>query len=127
MQKRSLNERQAARLARLLRAYRADRKLSLLQLSELSGVNQATIVKLEQAALQAPHVYTIRSLGQALGIDAYELFTTAEWLTPGQLPSIGTYLRSKYQDLTEADIAELQQHLEQMHPRGGPLGTEDEQ
>lgn len=116
-------------MAQLLKAHRLQHGFSSRELARLSGVNQATVIRLERGDILTPQPETLRALGKTLGLSSFELFTTAEWLPPDELPNLGAYLRSKYHELPESAVRELQAHLHELSDqidKGGPTDGEDE-
>lgn len=79
-----------------LRQLREAAGLSQMELGRRSGVNQATITRIEKGTIQQPTVASLTALAAGLDVDPAALLG-------GQsaLPAIETYLRRRYQDLHE--------------------------
>lgn len=90
---------QAKTLGRFLREHRSALDLSTHQLAARIGIDQATIVRLEQGAFAEPRPDTLRAVAEALGVSLADVFALADYVIPDDLPAFAPYLRSKYRDL----------------------------
>lgn len=66
-----------------LRNLRQNRRLSLDQLSNLSGINRATIYRIE-AGTVSPRIDTLQAICDALGVELFDLFGDPPLADPGQ-------------------------------------------
>lgn len=129
MRRISLTIDQAEIIGNILRARRAELTLTTRSLAARSGVNQATIVKMERGDIRSPQPDTYVDLARALGLSASDLFAIAGWIPAEELPTFKPYLRAKYRDLDEQAIADLERYAAQLaarHGGQGPIDHEDE-
>jgi transcriptional regulator with XRE-family HTH domain len=125
MRRTSLTKRQADALARILRDRRAGLGLTIRQLEADSGVNVATIVRLERGEILAPQPDTLKALARPLDLTVADLFAVTEWLPAEELPTLKPYLRAKYHDLDERAITDLERFVDQITRRYGDIGPID--
>jgi transcriptional regulator with XRE-family HTH domain len=100
-------------------------------LASRSGIDQATVVRLEQGAFAEPRPDTLRAVAEALGISLADVFALADYAIPDDLPSFQPYLRSKYRDMPPEAIDDLGKAFERIirkhgYQPGGPRNGEDE-
>jgi len=129
MRRTSLTPEQALALAKILRAKRAVLQLSMRQVEAVSGVNSATIVRLERGSILTPQPETLKAMAAALDLSVSDLFAVADWVPAQELPTFRPYLRAKYKQLPESAVAEMEQffeHLTMRHGAHGPADGEDE-
>ncbi len=86
----------AKQLGRLLQHHRHQAGLSLEQLATATGLDKGTISRIEQGRIEAPNPKNLQRLAAALGTDVEDYFALAGYFTPHGLPSLGVYLRTKY-------------------------------
>jgi transcriptional regulator with XRE-family HTH domain len=128
----NMNPQQAKVLGDRLRARREALELSLRDLERASGVDNGTIVRIEQGAFAAPRPDKLSRLADALGLSLADVFALAEYSVPSELPTFAPYLRSKYRDLPAPAVEELERSFQQIAKRHGfdpegPAVGEDEQ
>src|SRR5689334_22140088 len=114
-----MNEDQARKLGSFLRARRLARQLSTHELAELAGVNQTTIVRLEQGAYLEPSIDKLRTIAQALGLNVSNLLAMATYVVPDDLPHFAPYLRTKYRDLPAPAVSELERSFRRIAKKHG--------
>lgn len=101
-------------LALLLEGLRTDAGLSQYALAAKCGFDRSNIRRIEDGTVADITEDTMRTLADALDIDI-ERFYEAHWLTTRRpLPSLPTYFRSKYHDLTPAQIAKVEAMVDTM-------------
>lgn len=127
-----MNPEQAKELGRQLRAKRDDLGLSVRDLEKLAGVDNGTIVRIEQGAFAAPAPDKLSRIADALGLSLADVFSLAEYVVPDDLPNFAPYLRSKYRDLPPLAVKELERSFQRIAKRygldpAGPAPGEDEQ
>lgn len=130
MRRTSLTPDQARQLAEIFHLRRTALGLSMRQVAAPAGFNVATIAQLEAGTNLSPLPDTLRAIGEVLGLNVSDLYTVADWLPAGELPTLKPYLRVKYRDLDEQAIAELEAYADRLAKRHGGLGPidgEDEQ
>lgn len=120
---------EARQLAKLLRASRKKLALSASEVARRSGVDTATVTRLEQAQVPSPKPETLRAIARALAIPTADLFAVADWLPKDELPSFRPYLRTKYRELPPAAVKEIEDVFERLardYGSHGPVDHEDE-
>ena len=122
---------ESATLARIIRNHRIALGISAGELARRAGVTTGTITRLELGQISSPRAESLRSIAEALGVPASDLFVTAEWLPKNELPTFSPYLRSKYKDLPSAAKQELERSFAQVAKKygydpAGPAPGEDE-
>lgn len=126
-----MNEEQARALGTFLREHRTALGLSTRAVAAESGVDMATIVRLEQGAFAEPKPDTLRGVAEALGVSLADVFALADYVIPDELPTFQPYLRSKYRDLPAPAVEELERSFRRIAKRhgydpDGPAAGEDE-
>lgn len=122
---------QAKELGRRLRARREELGLSTRQLAEQAGMNDATVVRLEQGAFAAPRPDKLSRIAEALGLSLADVFALADYAAPSDLPAFAPYLRTKYRTLPKKAVTELERFFDELAARygidpAGPAPGEDE-
>ncbi len=122
---------QARALGKFLKERRTALGLSTRALAARSGVDMATVVRLEQGAFVEPRPDTLRVIAKALGVSLADVFALADYVVPSELPTFTPYLRAKYRSLPRKAIAELEQYFDDLSARygldpAGPAPGEDE-
>ena len=127
-----MNPEQAQELGRQLRTRREELGLSGRDLERLTGVDNGTIVRIEQGAFAAPRPDKLSRIADALGLSLADVFALAEYVVPDELPTFAPYLRSKYRDLPAPAVDELERSFKRITKRhgfepDGPAAGQDEQ
>jgi transcriptional regulator with XRE-family HTH domain len=122
---------QAKTLGRFLKKQRTALGLSTRALAARSGVDMATVVRLEQGAFAEPKPDTLLAIATELGVSLADVFALADYVIPTELPTFTPYLRAKYRSLPRKAIAELEQYFDDLSSRygidpAGPAPGEDE-
>lgn len=112
-----------------LREARVAQGLSTREVARLAGVDQATVVRIENGTYMKLRPDRLARLASALGLSA-DIFALAN-ITPNDLPSFRPYLRSKYGQLAEEDVASIERYAARIAKRrgvslDGPAPGEDE-
>jgi transcriptional regulator with XRE-family HTH domain len=118
-----------AQLGTLLTSARENLHLSARQLSTRTGLHVTSILRIEHGEVDHPAVEVLRTLAGALGVPAADLLVAAGYGDTTALPSFAPYLRAKYRDLSDKDIADLQRSLDALtgeRSSAGPIDGEDE-
>lgn len=124
-----MQPRELRRLANLIRSERARLNMTIVDVAKLADVDRTTITRLENGQLESPRIKTVANVGRALSIPTADLFPTTDAYAANDLPSLTPYLRTKYANLSESDIEELdtfRKQLEARHGAQGPQNREDE-
>jgi transcriptional regulator with XRE-family HTH domain len=127
-----MSPKQAQALGSFLRKRRARLGLSSRDLAARSGIDQATIVRLEQGAFAEPRPETLRVVAEALRVSLADVFARAGYAAATDLPSFQPYLRTKYRDLPAEAVEQLERAFQRLAKRhgldpAGPAPGEDEQ
>ena len=122
---------QASRFGTYIKQVRQEKGLSSRALARAVGVNDSTIVRIEQGAIEAPRPNLLRAIARELDLPLSDVFAQADYVTPNDLPTFAPYLRAKYGELPPAAVAELQQSFDRIAQRygyegRGPAPGEDE-
>jgi transcriptional regulator with XRE-family HTH domain len=126
-----MNPEQARELGRQLRARRDELGLSLRDLERQTGIDNGTIVRIEQGAFAAPAPDKLSRIADALGLNLADVFALADYSAPSELPSFSPYLRTKYRDLPTPAVEELERSFQRITKRhgfdpAGPAPGQDE-
>lgn len=114
-----MEPKQAAELGRLIRERRTDLELSVRQLAEKTGMNFATLSRIEQGLFAAPGPDKLARIAEALGLSTADLFALADYTGPSDLPGFQPYLRSKYRDMPATAVDELNKAFERISRKHG--------
>ncbi|CBG70001.1 helix-turn-helix transcriptional regulator [Streptomyces sp. LBUM 1478] len=112
-----------------LHGLRHERKLGVRELARRSGIDAGGLTRLERGKI-TPQPDTLKALGAALDVPFADLFAMAGYVTPSDLPSMSTYLRTRY-GLPEDAIASVDEYIQQLIGEqgldpNGPMPLEDE-
>lgn len=109
----------ASRLAELLRTARERLDLSVREVAKRSGVVNSNIVRLEQGAIPNPRPETLKAIADVLELDLADVFASIGYVQPKGLPSFTPYLRSKYGDMPESAVQDLQRYFSELVEKHG--------
>ncbi len=109
----------ASHLAQLLKAARVKLGLSIREVGARSGITNSNIVRLEQGIIPNPRPETLKALADVLELDLADVFTSIGYVQPKGLPSLTPYLRSKYGDMPESAVQELQAYFTKLAKKHG--------
>jgi transcriptional regulator with XRE-family HTH domain len=93
------------------------------------GVDMAQIVRLEKGDVATPKVETLARIAKTLGLPLADVYGLAGYETTAELPSFTPYLRTKYRELPDEAVAEMEAFLDRLrakHGLTGPVDHEDE-
>lgn len=121
---------QALELGEHLRQARHRRGMSAADLAELTDMNDATIVRIENGKIANPAADKLTRIAEALGLDVGDVFAMAGYGATATLPTLPLYLRSKYDLPTEA-LDQIEHFAAKVAKRhgvslNGPAPGEDE-
>ena len=101
-------------LASLVAGLRKAAGISTWTLAQRSGIDRSNIRRIESGLVSNITVVTMQKLAAALGVDV-ERFYEAHWETTGQtLPSLPTYFRTKYRQLNDHQIAQIEEFVAEL-------------
>jgi transcriptional regulator with XRE-family HTH domain len=106
-------------LGSLLKRQRLAAGLSTRALGAKAGVDDSTIVRLEQGLRDAPRPDILTKLAKALHISLADLFALAGYAVPQELPTLPTYLRIKYRHVPQPARDELVSYMRHLYGRYG--------
>lgn len=99
---------QPSPLGELLKGLRKSAELSLYELAKRSGVARNKLLLIERGEIRQPTTATLNKLAAALGIDPEDFYDAVWQDTNEPLPSPAVYLRTKYHQLSDEQVAELE-------------------
>ncbi|TDU06596.1 helix-turn-helix protein [Streptomyces sp. 846.5] len=118
------------RFGEYLHQLRQARKLGVRELARKSGLDAGGLTRLEQGKT-SPQPDTLKALGTALEVPFADLFAMAGYVTPSDLPSMSAYLHTRYGQLPEDTLSQVNEYIQHLvNERGldpnGPAPHEDE-
>jgi transcriptional regulator with XRE-family HTH domain len=124
-----LNPQQAKDLGRRLSARREELGLTVRDVERLAGVDDSTVVRLENGVIADPRPATVRAICEALDLVVADVYPIADY--PGSLPTFRPYLRTKYRGLPAEAVEQLDRIFRRLAERhgldsAGPAPGEDE-
>jgi transcriptional regulator with XRE-family HTH domain len=109
----------ASRLAKLLRTSRENLGLSVREVGRRSHIADSNIVRLEQGVIPNPRPDTLKAIADVLGLDLADVFASIDYVQPKGLPSFTPYLRSKYADMPETAVQDLEKYFTKLASKHG--------
>lgn len=109
----------AKHLAELLRTARENLGLSVREVGRRSGVSDGNVVRLEQGAIPNPRPDTLKAIADVLELDLADVFASIGYVQPQGLPSFTPYLRSKYGDMPDEAVRDLQAYFTKLAKKHG--------
>jgi transcriptional regulator with XRE-family HTH domain len=106
-------------LGSLLRQKREAAGLSTRSLGSKAGVDDSTIVRLEQGLRGNPRPDILTKLAKALHLNLADVFALAGYAVPQELPNLPIYLRTKYRHLPQPARDELVTYMRHLYNRYG--------
>jgi transcriptional regulator with XRE-family HTH domain len=116
-------------LAEMLMTRRRDLGLSAREVARRADIDVGVVIRLERSENPRPRLENLKAIGEVLGIPAADLYTTADALPAGQLPSLRPYMRTKYRQLPDDALAEVESFVKELRRKyggRGPIDHEDE-
>jgi transcriptional regulator with XRE-family HTH domain len=98
-------------LGRTLSELRAAAGVSLYELGRRSGVHRIKLLRIENGVTRYPTVETLNKIAAGLAIDPTPLLDAAWAEHTGPVPSLRTYLRSRYR-VSATQIDQIERVLE---------------
>ena len=121
---------QQQQLAQVIRERRTKLGISAREVAQRADLNNATIHHLETATNPRPSSESLTAIAEALELPAADLLAIVDRL-PTELPTFTPYLRTKYHELPEAALTEMEDYFRQVQQKHhaspeGPTDGEDE-
>jgi transcriptional regulator with XRE-family HTH domain len=102
-------------LGSLITKERTNREMTQRDLAAASGVGLSTVFHLEQGDFKRPDPDKLQRIATALELDVEDFFTLAGYTPQDGLPSLGPYLRKKYEDeLSATNRKKLERYFEEL-------------
>jgi antirestriction protein/transcriptional regulator with XRE-family HTH domain len=114
-----------------LRTQREAMGLTLRDLEELSGVGNSVIARFESGFINRPDPNKLARLSRALGVSLNEVLAAGDVTSGADLPAMPVYLRSRYEELPEEAIEQMNRYFDRLARKhgidpAGPKPGEDE-
>jgi transcriptional regulator with XRE-family HTH domain len=101
----------ARQLGSYIRELRKQRGCSVRRLADEAGVAPTWLFRVEEGDYLSPAPDRLQRLAEAFAVDFEDLYALAGYDRPERLPSFGPYLRSKYDDLPEDILADVERYF----------------
>lgn len=127
-----MQEQDIQRLASTIRQQRERLGLSASEVARRAGVAKGTITRLELGQIASPRMDNLRTIADVLQIPFTEILADSSMLRDSDLPTLKPYLRTKFKDMPEGAVREIEQHFRDVAARHGidistgPAPGEDE-
>ncbi|GJM38998.1 MAG: hypothetical protein DHS20C19_23650 [Acidimicrobiales bacterium] len=126
-----MDKKTAKQLGDILRKRRQEKGLSTRALADAADTASSTIVRIEQGEFAAPRPDALAQIALALDLPASDIFALAGYTTPNDLPTLSPYLHSRYRDLPDETIQQIETYINELiHEHGttlaGPEPGKDE-
>lgn len=108
---RNMTKKQAQRVGALIAAARSRKRLTLREMTQLTGIPTTTITRIEQGDYSLPGPEKLSRLAEALEIDPARIDRASGSYLARSLPSVQTYFRSKEKASPE-EIVEIEAAVE---------------
>lgn len=102
---------QTVKLINILSKKRNDLRLSVNEVARQANVDPGTVWRIEQGMIAKPRMESLVAIARVLDINTVDLFTAVGWLTADELPSLSTYLRAKFGQLSDAAITDIEHYV----------------
>lgn len=119
-------------LADAIRERRQELGLSASEVARRADVAKGTITRLELGQITSPRMDNLRSIADVLQIPLTNLLAESRVLRGSDLPTLQPYLRTKFKDMPERAVREIEEHFRDVAARHGidintgPAPGEDE-
>jgi transcriptional regulator with XRE-family HTH domain len=108
-----MSQAQLKELGRVIARERAKAKLTQRGLAEKAGVTHPTILRMERGEFKRPDPEKLQRIAHALDLGAGDFFALAGYIHADHLPSLGPYLRAKFEELSAKDRKDIERYVEQ--------------
>lgn len=115
---------QAQQLGKLIARTRERKELTYRHLAGEIGADPSWIVKVERGEFASPAPERLFRLAEVLDIDPERIDRITRGAVSASLPEVRTYFRSKFDDLSDDDIGQIENLLAELHKKpGGKRGS----
>ncbi|GAB3275735.1 hypothetical protein GCM10027449_14790 [Sinomonas notoginsengisoli] len=127
-----MQEYDAQGLAKAIRNQREKLGLSASEVARQAGVAKGTVTRLELGQIGSPRMDNLRAIADVLKVSLTELLADSSLLRESDLPALAPYLRTKFKDMPEGALKEIDDHFREVakrhgiHLNNGPAPGEDE-
>jgi transcriptional regulator with XRE-family HTH domain len=121
---------QSLALGAMLKNRRKELGFSLSEVAAAANVPPSTVMRFERGAFTAPSPDKLADFARHLRISLADVFATAGYIVPSDLPTFEAYLTTRYPDLPKRAVSQLshlfvalaEEHLIQTDPTENPPG-----
>lgn len=122
-----MTDEERKQLAEALRVARARKDLTAREVARRAGVDVGTVRLLEREKITQPRIDSVRAIAEVLGIPLADLYAMLHWLPAKELPTLRPYMRAKYGELSDDDLARVEAFVAELtQQHAGPRDHEDE-
>ena len=107
-----------------LRKAREAKGWSINELARRSGLDKSRVSRLEAGLTTKPVPSTLDQLARVLDIEAATLQQAAGYVSKRTMPSLPVYFRSKYGNLPDEAMADLERYVERLRQKHGLPGSQ---
>lgn len=125
-----MNQNTAHQIGGYVKRLRQEQKLGVRGLASKAGLNSGELSRIENGN-RHPRPDTLKALAAALDVPLADMFATAGYTIPYDLPSMAPYLHARYGHLPEETRNAVNEYLERLIDEhgldpDGPTELEDE-
>jgi len=113
---------EANRLGEYIRDLRKRAEMTLRDLADLAQIDLANLHRIETGKVREPSPRSLQRLSRHLDCDYEDLAAMAGYSLPEGLPELPVYLRTKYDDLSDEEIRNVEQFVRFLHRQHGDEG-----
>jgi transcriptional regulator with XRE-family HTH domain len=119
-------------LADTIRKQRQKLGLSASEVARQAGVAKGTVTRLELGQIASPRMDNLRAIADVLQLPLTDILAESSLLRSSDLPTLSPYLRTKFKDMPDSAVREIEEHFRAVAARHGinintgPAPGEDE-
>ncbi|MHA7141043.1 helix-turn-helix domain-containing protein [Arthrobacter sp. Sr33] len=127
-----MHEKDIQGLAETIRNQRKKLGLSASEVARQAGVAKGTITRLELGQIASPRMDNLRAIADVLQLPLTDILAESSLLRSSDLPTLSPYLRTKFKDMPDIAVREIEEHFRDVAARhgieinNGPAPGEDE-
>ncbi|UXM90999.1 helix-turn-helix domain-containing protein [Paenarthrobacter sp. JL.01a] len=132
METEEMQEKDIQGLAETIRTQRQKLGLSASEVARQAGVAKGTITRLELGQIANPRMDNLRAIADVLQLPLTDILAESSLLRGSDLPTLSPYLRTKFKDMPDSAVREIEDHFRDVAARHGidintgPAPGEDE-